>query len=456
MIVREAVIAINDEPITSAYSAIAALIAQPVKDEPIMLRVLNANFRLGTPANAVALATFAANAKASAVLRKEAIDLLALWPAPPARDRIVGVFRPLADKTRPASHAADALTPILDTVFVSTTPESIQISAIEALTKLKHPSAHRSLNLVVRDAEQSTDVRVSALKALDKLNDADLGATAALVAASEVAELRLAALPVLSRLSPAASIANLARLLEVGTPKEQQAAFRALGAAKDPAADNLLVAQLTQLAAGKIAPAAQLDLLEAAALHPDPRIKHALADRDTTLAKDSDPLAPFRVCLEGGNGEGSRKTFMSNPVIQCIRCHSVGNITGGEAGPNLAGIGLRSTREYILESIIKPSAKIAPGFEIVTVTRKNGDVVVGTLIQRDDKAVRIRTSENEVEIPATDLKEVVSAPSAMPEVAAFVLTKSEIRDLVEGLASLKDPINPRNPKPLRALRAPRE
>ncbi|MEJ1972809.1 MAG: HEAT repeat domain-containing protein [Lacunisphaera sp.] len=71
-IVREAVEAINDAPIASAYPAIAAFVAKPVDDEPIMLRALNATFRLGGGEQAAALAAFAAR-DGSPVLRAEAL-----------------------------------------------------------------------------------------------------------------------------------------------------------------------------------------------------------------------------------------------------------------------------------------------------------------------------------------------------------------------------------------------
>ncbi len=450
-IARETVEAINDAPITAATPAIAALIAKPVADEPIMLRVLNANFRLGTEQNAAALARFAAS-PAAATLRKEAIDLLALWPAPPARDRIVGIFRPLADKTRPADAAATGLTPALAGIFASHTPDIVQLSAIDSVVGLKITTAYPALHAVVADAGESAGVRVAALKALDRFNDAALGATAAIAAASNLPELRLAALPVISRLAPEAAVANLSKLITTGTPKEQQAAFRALGAAKDPAADELILLQLGNLAAGKIAAAAQLDLLDAAALRTDPRIKQVLANRDAALAKDPDPLAPFRVALEGGNAQAGGMVFARNPVMQCIRCHRYSDEAGGEAGPNLAGIGVRESREYILQSIIKPSAKIAAGYEIVTVTKKNGEAIVGTLIQRGDKVLQLKTSDTILDIPTGDIKGVESAPSAMPEIAALVLTKAQIRDLVEAVASLKVPPTARGEKTLRALR----
>ena len=53
-------------------------------------------------------------------------------------------------------------------------------------------------------------------------------------------------------------------------------------------------------------------------------------------------------------------------------------------------------------------------------------------------------------IAAADIKSVDSAPSAMPELAAVVLSKSEIRNLVATVASLKTPAQPAK-KTLRAL-----
>jgi quinoprotein glucose dehydrogenase len=450
-IVRETVEAINDAPIPAATPALAAIIARPVNDEAIMLRVLNANFRLGTAENAAALAAFVAG-NGSPVLRKEALALLALWPAPPARDRIVGIFRPLAEKSRPTDAAAAALAPKLADLFAAHTPDMVQLSAIDAVAGLKITSAYPALHAVVADKGQSSSVRAAALKALDGLDAPGLAATAAIAAASDLPDLRLTALPVNSRLAPDTAVANLAGLISAGTPKEQQTAFRALGAAKDPAADDVILAQLGQLAAGKVVPATQLDLLDAAALRSDPRVKQVLAARDAALAKDLDPLAPYRVTLEGGNAQAGGRTFAYNPIMQCARCHRYNEEAGGEAGPNLAGIGARESREYILQSIIKPSAKIATGYEIVTVNKKNGESLVGTLVQRDEKTVRLKTSDSTIDLPAADIKGIESAPSAMPEIAALVLTKSEIRDLVEAVASLKTPVKPRDQIPLRALR----
>jgi quinoprotein glucose dehydrogenase len=451
-ITREAALAINDAPIPAAYPALAALAAKPGNDEALLLRALNAHFRLGTPDNASALAGFAAR-NAPATLRKEALALLALWPSPPARDRVLGVYLPLAQKTRPASIAASALAGKLDTIFGASTADDVQLAAIEAIGALDLKDASSALTVIVADLAQSGSVRAAALKTLNDFNATGLAESAALAAASDSPELRLAALPVVSRLAPEAAVSHLEKLIASGTAREQQTAFRALGAATDPAADTLILAQLAQLEAGKVAPAAQLDLLEAAALRSDPRVKQALAAREAALAANPDPLAPFRVSLEGGNARNAIRTVNNNPVVQCIRCHRIGESGAGDAGPNLAGIGARESREYLLESLIKPSAKIAPGFEIVNVTKKNGESVIGTLLHRDDQRVRLKTGDSDnVEIAASDIKTVESAPSGMPEVVALVLTKSEIRDVVEFLANLKQAPGSNKQASLRALR----
>lgn len=456
-IVRETALAINDAPIVEAYPALAALLGKNA-DEAVQLRALNAHFRLGTPAGAATLAAFAASGGAPTALRQEALALLALWPKPPARDRLVGVYRPLAEKTRDGTVAARALLPHLESLFAAHTPDSVQLAALGAITSLPLREAAPALHAMVADRAQSGSVRTAALQALERLDDPQLAESAALAASSDVPALRLAALPITTRLHPASALGLLQSLAERGTVPEQQAAFRALGALPDPAVDDFLLAQLGRLAAGQVPPAAQLDLLDAAAQRSDPRIQQVLAEREATLAREPDPLAAFRVCLEGGDATASRRILFNHPVMQCTRCHSIGEYGSSNVGPNLGGIGARVSREYLLESILKPSAKIAPGFEIVTVTKANGDTVSGTLLRRDARSLLLRTGENEqAEIPAGEVKSVESAPSAMPEVAALVLTKAEIRDLVEGLAALKQPPAASDkPATLRALRDLRE
>jgi len=455
LIIREAALAINDAPISAALPALAALTGKPVANEATMLRALNAHFRLGTSADATALASYAVRSEAPAKLRAEALTLLTLWSKPPARDRLVGIYRPLAEKNRPTTAVIAALEPHLARLLTGASPESVKSATITALVKLKLASASASLLALVANSAEPLDVRVSALRALHQLNAAQLSSAIEVALLAQEPELRLAALPLSIQLAPKTAIAVLVKLLANGTVLEKRAAFKALGTAPQPEANDVLLLQLDRLAAGQIEPSAQLELVEAATLRPDSRVKQALLARAALLAKDPDPLAAFRVALEGGDARAGRALFNNHPVMQCSRCHRDSDEPGGEAGPNLAGIGGRESREYLLQSILKPSAKFAVGFEIATITKKKGAVLVGTIIERTEKIVRLRTSAADpVEITQADIQSLVSAPSAMPEIAALVMTKAEIRDLVAAVAGLRTTARRNELTPPRALLAP--
>jgi putative heme-binding domain-containing protein len=171
----------------------------------------------------------------------------------------------------------------------------------------------------------------------------------------------------------------------------------------------------------------------------DAGVKAALDAYQGGLDK-TDLLAPYVLALEGGDAERGKALFESHVAAQCMRCHKVGEspAPGGEAGPNLWGIGPRQSRANILESLINPSARIAEGFELTTVTLKDGTVVAGTVLS--DSAVDLVIGEftgSKKHILKHEIKNRAAVQvSAMPPVGGL-LQPRELRDLVEFLASLK-------------------
>ncbi|HTO05013.1 MAG TPA: HEAT repeat domain-containing protein, partial [Opitutus sp.] len=157
LLVREAARAINDEPINDALPALAALTAQPIDDEPVMVRAINARFRLGRSEDATALAGYAARGDAAETLRTEAISQLTLWPEPPARDRVEGVYRPLATAKRDVTVPREALTAALPQILSVETPEAVKISALTALHGFGGKNAGDLLVQVVRNDKQPGD-----------------------------------------------------------------------------------------------------------------------------------------------------------------------------------------------------------------------------------------------------------------------------------------------------------
>ena len=451
LVLREAAEAINDAPVTAAYPALATLVERPVDSEPVMLRALNAHFRLGTAVDAEALAGYVVRPEAPEALREEALTLLSLWPNPPARDRLVGVFRPLADQTRDGTVVAKALRPHLDRLLTGTTPDALRIATLGVVTALKMTEDLPLVRTVVASETAPEAVRSAALASLDHLSDPLLADSVAVALASKSAALHLAALPLSTRLHPETATGTLSRLLDQGTLAEQRAAYTTLGGLDRPEADTMLVDQLKKLSAGQIIRSAQVELLEAAALRSAPIVKQALADREAALAKESDTLAAYRVSIEGGNAEEGRDLFYYHPVLACVRCHKAEPEGGGDAGPVLAGIGAIQTREYVLESIVKPNAKIAAGFDNQVITRKSGALVAGVFVSEDDQQVTLRDSDGKsVVVKKAEIATRASAPSSMPEVFGAILTKHQLRDLVEFIHSLKAKM-PKKESPPRAL-----
>ncbi len=451
-IAREAALAINDEPIVEALPALANLLDQPITDEPTLFRAINAHFRLGQPANAAALARFIGRSSAPAKLRAEAILQLALWPTPPQRDRLVGIFRPLTPTTRDRAVAVKALQPLLETLLASDTPAVVQTATLKALQDLEIAGATDALFAAVQNEQLNGATRASALSALEKIKDSRLGEAVKMASASNSAPLRLAALPIAARVSPDTAAPVVSNLIAKGTVEEKKAALRALTRLRHPTADTLIAEQLQQLAAGKVPAALQLDVLTAAGARDNPKIKDLLAQREATIAADPDPLAPYRVALAGGDRIRGERLFRNHPVLACIRCHRAGG-EGGDAGPNLADIGARYNREYLLEGIVKPNAKIAAGFDTIVLSLKSGGVAAGVVAKETADTISLRNMENQlIEVKKSDITKRESAPSGMPEIYGSILTKTQLRDVMEYIAGLKDQPTATTAEKPRALR----
>ena len=122
--------------------------------------------------------------------------------------------------------------------------------------------------------------------------------------------------------------------------------------------------------------------------------------------------------------------FVEHPAAQCTRCHTVRN-AGSDVGPNLTGVATRLTRDQILESLLEPSARIAPGYGTVGVTLKNGQRVDGTLKEETATEVVISagTPPAEQRIAKTEIAERTNPVSAMPPMGV-ILKPREVRDVV--------------------------
>ncbi|MBN9691997.1 MAG: PQQ-dependent sugar dehydrogenase [Verrucomicrobia bacterium] len=497
LVVLEAARAINDAPIPGAYAALAQL-AEPARLDllrqrlstptpaaepaaipalqpvalrdvradqplpwtnapvdqlsPLLLRIVNANFRAGTPETADRLAQLALNAQLPEAIRTEALFALFHWINPPARDRIVGTYRPLPSRRDDSANLA--LRRILPQLLnPQQTPGAVTLATCRFLGDRPLLESQDELQALVRNRTVAPDVRAAALRAwlpmakmasyLSSQSDATPKFTAeaktllAYASAESAEVLRLEASKLSAELDPSDAAGRLAAQLKSASLAEQQSAYASLGDLKSPAADALLADALEQLMKREIANEVMLDLVEAAAKRPADAVKSRLAAyQDWKLPKDH--LSPYREALFGGNAERGRKIFYENAAVSCTRCHQIGSDGGGNAGPKLDGLATRTTREHVLESIVFPNQQVVPGFESAIITLKDGQTYAGVVKSENDTSlILLAPEEGEVTLKKSDLSSREKGLSGMPEGMGQLLTRQELRDVIEFLGTLK-------------------
>ncbi len=433
----EAARAIYDSPIESAMPALAAQLKEKITSRPVWLRAIAANLRLGGAENAALLAKVAGDATEPEDARVEALWALANWADAPGRDRVIGLWRPIAPRDK--SLAVEAAKGVLAEI-VKTAPDKVKIAAISAIEKLG--AGAEGLPAMVRSKDLKPDVRAAALHAVAILKLDGLDELAKL-AFHEGAGTSLRREAIQIQMNQPDAAARLEAIYKDGTVPDQKAVLEALvsplvtgTSGKSAIAEAVLAGWMDKLLAGNVPAELHLDLLEAAGRSSSKlvaaKVKEYEGRRDP-----KDPLSGFTESLVGGDAKKGEKIYLEKGSVACVRCHKIGGdqVT---VGPDLAGLASRKDRRYMLESILKPNAQIAPGFESVLLKLKGNETHAGVLRKEDAKTITL--AEPDEGITVYDKSEVISRStglSPMPEGLEKMLTKRELRDLVEFLASQK-------------------
>jgi quinoprotein glucose dehydrogenase len=411
---------------------------------PMLLRVVNANFRVGTAETAQRLAALATRTDLPELIRTEALHALGTWAKPHPRDRILGTYRPLPERdAKPAREALGRALPALLQSAAGIPPaahsEAVLIAATEAIARLKLTDATQPLSAVVMDAAVPANARAAALRAFSQIENrkSEVETLLAFAAKDSTEPLRLAASKLSAELNPNDAVGQLAAKLTTGSLAEQQSAFASLGDLKSDAADAIFAEWLDKLMKREVANEVMLDLVEAAAK----RSVGAVKSRLETYAKwklPQDHLTPYREALFGGDAARGRKIFYENPAVACTRCHHLGNDGGGNAGPVLDGLASRVPREHLLESIVFPNQQVTQGFETAMLSLKNGTAYAGIVKAESDVELTLLTPEDgELKLKKADLTSRDKGLSGMPDGFGQLLSKSELRDVIEFLGTLK-------------------
>jgi cytochrome c oxidase cbb3-type subunit 3 len=121
----------------------------------------------------------------------------------------------------------------------------------------------------------------------------------------------------------------------------------------------------------------------------------------------------------------------------CSACHII-NGKGGRLGPELTEIGLRRSLQFLQDSILNPSAYIAPEYRSVTVATQDGEKIKGIVLNEDDYSIQLRDMREEFHsFLKNNLKDVQRESESLMPSYRSTLSAAEVSDLVAYLNSLR-------------------
>ncbi len=146
--------------------------------------------------------------------------------------------------------------------------------------------------------------------------------------------------------------------------------------------------------------------------------------------------------LKNRSFDNGRKMF---GAAACYGCHRFGN-AGGMNGPDLTGAGGRYSPHDLLDQIINPSKVINEQFAPIVVTKNNGEMITGVVVNLSGDSVTLNTDltdpNQRTNVDRKEVKSIeTSKVSPMPPMLLAMLKKEEILDLIAYVLSGGDKDN---------------
>lgn len=431
-IVAEAARAINDdESIPAALPALAATLADSrFSSEVIVRRAINACLRVGSAKEIDLLIAYSERTGISESLRAEAIATLGSWTNPSVMDRVDGRHRGVLER-----NPADVIARIQPKIpgFLASENPDVLIATAKLVAELQLKTfAETEVSLF--ETTPNSKVRATLLSSIVDLNTTKLASILEKGIADTSKLVRGIALSNLNKIELSATElpAITKPIFEKGSLTEQQSLLQSMAKMK-PANTSAILADLIQkMVDNQLPTGIKLDLMEAVEASNEEKL---VAKLDALKVKGT-LTDEFKEALYGGSVADGRNIFNYNSTVQCVRCHIVGG-EGTNVGPNLKGVASRLTREQLLQALIEPSARISPGYGSTNFVLTDGQEVSGSIISETDELVQLKTNDAEpLRIPVARIKSRENLPSGMPPMGSL-MSKREIRDVVEYLSSLK-------------------
>jgi len=305
------------------------------------------------------------------------------------------------------------------------------------LVRAGQAEAEQAAIAKITNEKTSTPQRVKFIQLLGQVGSRDARDALLKLATSAAGEaIRVAAISSLGSFhDPSIARQLLARYPE--EPESIQSAIIDNVTARPAAAQQLLDA----IEAEKISrQAVSVDLLENLKLHGDEKLNARIAKiwgatraTPTELALQLEQTATL-LKTDPGTAKQGKQLFTK----RCGTCHKLHG-EGADIGPDLTGYE-RTNLDFMLLSIVDPSAAIREEYTNYRVLTIDGRVLSGFLKNQDDKTITLQNADNPALVIPRD--EIEAGPlaidkSLMPDRLLEDLTASQIRDLFAYLQSEK-------------------
>jgi putative heme-binding domain-containing protein len=402
-------------------------------NEPLVRRAINANLRVGKPENMQNLLKYIQFEGAPIAMRNEAMDAISTWANPSVLDRVDGRYR--GEITRPLPVVQQNSAPVLKSLLQHK-DTLIRLHAAQALGKLKINGGIEYLMFSLKK-DLSSEVKIEALKALSNLEGAKMDEALKIALADTGKLVRVAGLNLLkkSSLQKELIVSLLIDVINNRTVEEKQAALNTLGTLPFGNTEKALTELLNQYSNGSLTKEIQYELGDAITASGST----TLLQKFNQVAKTSSPdslKAAYASTMYGGSAGKGKNIFLNNSTAQCVKCHAIDDY-GGNVGPRLNGVADRLTTDQLLEALIEPSARIAPGYGMVTLELKNHQKLNGILQAEKPLAYQIKIgNKGDTLVRKTDVVNKITYPSSMPQMN-LLLSKKDIRNVIAYLSTLK-------------------
>jgi len=173
----------------------------------------------------------------------------------------------------------------------------------------------------------------------------------------------------------------------------------------------------------------------------EPDIKAVMKVKDKIPEASKKKVIPWVPPIEVDPKEGERVFFDETKAAACSKCHIMGE-RGTKVGPDLTGIGAVQTPQYLIESVLKPSAIIVKGFETMYLITTDGMAYNGIILsQNEEEIVMLVDEEGEIAEYVFYPEEIAQMQkqdiSMMPGNMSDMLTTKEFYGVISFLLNQK-------------------